>query len=98
MDNINRWWLKSKIFLTNIISAILSILMLFSSELSDLLNDNLSFLKDYLTQDKLLIALIVLALVNAISKTKKNQDTVVLKKKNDNVKKKTKKTKEADNE
>lgn len=90
MQEVKIWWLKSKLFLVNLITALLSSLYFFIDEIKEMLGDNVAYFKEVLSGKTVLIILIILSVVNAISKTSKNQSSVVLKKKNDNCTKKKK--------
>lgn len=88
----NVWWLKSKLFLTNLITTLISLFVLFIDEINSVFNNNLEFLRTVFEGKNLIILLVVVGLINTIAKTKKQQDKVTLK----NPKKKKKSKKQVD--
>lgn len=82
METKNIYWLKSKMFLTNLFTAIFTVAIFFIEELSVLLNENFEFLKGITEGKYLAILIVVICVLNAFAKTRNQQDKVVLKKKN----------------
>lgn len=78
-QEFKKWFLKSRTVVVNLLSVLVSFILIFWETIGDLLNENLPYLKSILTPDKMLIAFIFLALFNAYSRIKKSD--IVLKKK-----------------
>lgn len=79
-DKKNVYWLKSKMFLTDLITAILSFSAFFVDEMASLLNDNFDFLKDRVGEKYIYLFIFVVCIFNTFYKMRYNQPKVVMRK------------------